>query len=49
MGKLPKIQERVYHSTKLPMMYVTQTPRAMEEAVNEPDLSRILGDEHPLI
>jgi hypothetical protein len=28
---------------------VTQTPRAMEEAVNEPDLSRILGDEHPLI
>lgn len=47
-GKPPKTQARTYHSTKLPMMYVTQIPRANEDAVNEPSLPRILGEAHSL-
>jgi hypothetical protein len=47
-GRTVKMKAKMCHSTKAPMMYATQIPRANDEAVIEPNRPRILGDEHSL-
>lgn len=47
-GRTVKMKASTCHSTKAPMMYATQIPRANDEAVIDPNRPLILGDEHSL-
>ena len=47
-GKTAKMKAKMCHSTKAPMIYATQIPRANADAVIDPNRPRTLGDEHSL-